>query len=40
MHIAMKLNAALIAAWPYPLALKHHNFLKQELKNLLDARVI
>ena len=28
MHIAMKVNAAPIAAWPYPLALKCHDFFE------------
>ena len=32
MHIATKPNAAPTAARPYPLALKHHDFLKQEIK--------
>ena len=40
MYIAMRPNVAPIAAWPYPLALKHHDFLKQEIKNLLDAGII
>ena len=40
MHIAMKPDAAPIVAWPYPLALKCHDFLKQEKKHLLDARTI
>ena len=40
MYIATKPNAALITAQPYPLALKHHVFLKQEIKNLLDAGII
>ena len=40
MHIATGPNATPIAAWPYPLALKHHNFLKQEIKKLLDAGII
>ena len=40
MYIATKPDAAPIAADPYPLALKHHDFLKQEIKNLLDARII
>ena len=26
--------------WQCPLALKHHDFLKQEIKNLLDAEII
>ena len=40
MLIATRLDAAPIAAQPYPLALKHHDFLKQEIKNLLDAGII
>ena len=39
-HIAMKPDAAPNVAWPYPLPLKHHDFLKQEIKNLLDAGII
>ena len=37
MHIDTRLDAAMVAAGPYPLALKHHKFLKQEIKNMLDA---
>ena len=40
MITAMKPDAAPIAAQPYPLALEHHDFLKQEIKNLPDARII
>ena len=40
MHIATKPNVTPIAVPPYPLDLKHHDFLKQEIKNLLDARII
>ena len=40
MHIATKPNAAPIAEWPYPLALKHHDFLKQEIKILQGAGII
>ena len=40
MHLATKPNAAPIVAWPYQLALKHHDFLKQEIKILLDAGVL
>ena len=36
----MKPDAASITAQPYPLALKHHDFLKKEIKNLLEARTI
>ena len=32
--------AAPITAWPYPLALKHLDFLKQEIKHILDAGII
>ena len=40
MYIAAKPNAAPIAAQLYSLALKHHDFFKQEIKNILDARII
>ena len=40
MHIVTRPDAAPVAAPPYPLALKHREFLKQEIKNLLDAGVI
>ena len=40
MHIASWLDAAPVAAWQNPLALKLHDFLKQEIKNLLDAGII
>ena len=40
MHKAMKPDAAPIAVQPYPLPLKHHDFLKQEIKNSLDVRII
>ena len=40
MHIAMKPDAVPSAAQPYPLTLRHHEFLKQEVKTLLDARII
>ena len=40
MHNAMKPNAAPIAGQPYLLVLNYHDFLKQEIKNLLDARII
>ena len=33
-------DTAPIAAWPYHLALKYHDILKWEIKNLLDARNI
>ena len=38
MHITNKPGAT--PAHPYPLALKHHNFLKQDIKNLLDTGII
>ena len=40
MHIATRLDATPGAAQPYPLALKHCDFLKQEIKKLLDAGII
>ena len=40
MHIATRPDAAPVAAQPYPLAHKHHDFLKQEIKILLDAGII
>ena len=40
MHIATRSDATPIAAFPYALALKHHDFLKQEIQNLLDAGII
>ena len=40
MHIATRLEATPVAAWSYPLSLKHHDFLKQEIKNLLNAGII
>ena len=40
MHIATRPDAAPIAAQPYPLLLNHHDLLKQEIKNLLDAGII
>ena len=40
MHIATRQDAKPIAAHPYPLVLKHHDFLKQEIQNLLDAGII
>ena len=39
-HIATRPNAAQIAVQPYPLALKHHEFLKKEIKNLFNAGII
>ena len=40
MHIATRLDATPVAASPYSLALKHHDLLKQEIKNLLNAWII
>ena len=40
MHIATRPGTTPIAAHPYPLELKHHDFLKQEIQNLLDAGII
>ena len=34
------MDAAPIATQSYPLALKHHEFLKQETENLLDPGII
>ena len=39
MHKATKPDAASIAAQTYPLALKNHDFLKQEIIKLLDAGI-
>ena len=40
MHIATRPDATPIAVCPYPLALKHHDSLKQEIQNLCDAGII
>ena len=40
MHIATRLNVTPVAAHPHPLACKHHNFLKPEIGNLLNTRII
>ena len=40
MHIATRPDATPIAGHPYPLALKHYDFLKQEIQNLLDMEII
>ena len=40
MHIATRLETAPVAAPLYPLALRHHDFLKQEIKSLLDVGII
>ena len=37
MHIATRPDVTPAAACPYLLALKHHDFLKQEIKHLLNA---
>ena len=39
MHIATRLNVTPIVACPYPLELKHHDFLKQEIKNLFNVGI-
>ena len=39
-QIATNVNAAPNAAQLYPLSFKHHDFLKWEIKNLLDDRII
>ena len=40
MHIAARPDSTPVAGQPYPLALKHHDFLKQEIDNLQDADII
>ena len=40
MHIVTRSDEALVTIQLYSLALKHHDFLKQEIKNLLDAGII
>ena len=40
MFITTRLHAAPVAAQPYPLALEHHEVLKKEIKNLLNAGII
>ena len=40
MHIAAMPDASPVAAHPYSLALKHHDLLKQEIKNLLNEGII
>ena len=40
MHIAIRPDATPIAACPYPLAIKHCDFLKQEIQDLLDAGML
>ena len=39
MHIATRPDATPIAAYPYPLVLKH-DYLKQEIQNLLGVGII
>ena len=36
MHIATRPDATPIPACPYPLMIKHHHFLKQDIQNLID----
>ena len=40
MHISMRLDSTPVASRPYPLALTYHDFLKQEVRNLLDTGII
>ena len=40
MHIATRPGSVPVEAWPYPLALMHHDILKEEIKNLLDTGII
>ena len=40
MHIATRPDSAPVATQTYPLAIKQHDLLKQEVKNLLDAGII
>ena len=40
MTIDTDLNLPLIISKPYPLPLKHHNFVKEEIVNLLEAGLI
>ena len=40
MHIANRIDVTTITAHPYPLPLKHHDFLKQEIKNLLNIGIM
>ena len=40
MHIAMRPDSTPGSARPYPLTLKYHDFLKQEIKTLLDVGII
>ena len=40
MHIATRPGATPIAAHPCPLVLKHHDFLKQEIQDLLETSMI
>ena len=40
MHITTRLDSAPVASRPYPVALKHHDFLKQEIQHSLDMGII
>ena len=40
MHIPTRPDATPIADCSYPLALKPHDFLKEEIQNLLNAKII
>ena len=40
MHIATRPDTTPVATCPYHLVLKHHDFLKQKIRNLLDAGII
>ena len=40
MQITTRLESTPFAARLYPLALRYHDFLKQEIKNLLDVEII
>ena len=39
-HIATRPDATPIAAHPYSIVLKHHDYLKQEIQKLLDTGII
>ena len=40
MKIGTHPNLAPVASKPYPLPLKHYKFVKEEIKNLLEAELI
>ena len=40
MRISTRPDATPTVAYPYTLVLKHHDFLKQEIHNLLDTEII